>query len=87
MANPTMVMMDEPSLGLAPLVVKDIFSIIRRINSEGVTVLLIEQNANVALHTADYGYVLQTGTITLEGTGAELLANEEVKVAYLGKTR
>ncbi len=87
MANPTMVMMDEPSLGLAPLVVKDIFSIIRRINSEGVTVLLIEQNANVALHTADYGYVLQTGTITLEGTGEELLANEEVKVAYLGKTR
>ena len=87
MANPTMVMMDEPSLGLAPLVVKDIFSIIRRINSEGVTVLLIEQNANVALHTADYGYVLQTGTITLEGTGQELLANEEVKVAYLGKTR
>ena len=87
MANPTMVMMDEPSLGLAPLVVKDIFSIIRRINDEGVTVLLIEQNANVALHTADYGYVLQTGTITLEGTGAELLANEEVKVAYLGKTR
>ncbi len=87
MANPTMVMMDEPSLGLAPLVVKDIFSIIRRINDEGVTVLLIEQNANVALHTADYGYVLQTGTITLEGTGEELLANEEVKVAYLGKTR
>src|SRR5690554_622079 len=59
MANPRMVMMDEPSLGLAPLVVKDIFSIIRRINDEGVTVLLIEQNANVALHTADYGYVLQ----------------------------
>lgn len=87
MANPTMVMMDEPSLGLAPLVVKDIFSIIRRINDEGVTVLLIEQNANVALHTADYGYVLQTGSITLEGTGQELLANEEVKVAYLGKTR
>jgi len=87
MANPTMVMMDEPSLGLAPLVVKDIFSIIRRINDEGVTVLLIEQNANVALHTADYGYVLQTGTITLEGTGEELLQNEEVKVAYLGKTR
>jgi len=87
MANPTMVMMDEPSLGLAPLVVKDIFSIIRRINDEGVTVLLIEQNANVALHTADYGYVLQTGSITLEGTGQELLQNEEVKVAYLGKTR
>lgn len=87
MANPTMVMMDEPSLGLAPLVVKDIFSIIRRINGEGVTVLLIEQNANVALHTADYGYVLQTGSITLKGTGKELLENEEVKVAYLGKTR
>jgi branched-chain amino acid transport system ATP-binding protein len=87
MANPRMVMMDEPSLGLAPLVVKDIFSIIRRINDEGVTVLLIEQNANVALHTADYGYVLQTGSITLEGTGQSLLQNEEVKVAYLGKTR
>ncbi len=87
MANPRMVMMDEPSLGLAPLVVKDIFSIIRRINDEGVTVLLIEQNANVALHTADYGYVLQTGSITLEGSGQSLLQNEEVKVAYLGKTR
>jgi branched-chain amino acid transport system ATP-binding protein len=87
MANPRMVMMDEPSLGLAPLVVKDIFSIIRRINDEGVTVLLIEQNANVALHTADYGYVLQTGSITLEGTGQSLLQNEEVKIAYLGKTR
>ena len=67
MANPTMVMMDEPSLGLAPLVVKDIFSIIRRINSEGVTVLLIEQNANVALHTADYGYVLQTDPLRWRG--------------------
>ncbi|MFA5446879.1 MAG: ABC transporter ATP-binding protein [Sphaerochaeta sp.] len=87
MASPKMVMMDEPSLGLAPLVVKDIFSIIRRINDEGVTVLLIEQNANVALHTADYGYVLQTGSITLEGTGQSLLQNEEVKIAYLGKTR
>jgi len=87
MANPRLIMMDEPSLGLAPLVVKEIFSIIKRINEAGVTVLLIEQNANIALKTATRGYVLQTGTIILEGTGRELLENEQIKAAYLGKTR
>lgn len=87
MARPKVVMMDEPSLGLAPLVVRDIFEIIKTINKEGITVLLIEQNANMALKIADKGYVIETGNITLEGTGAELLANEEVKEAYLGKTK
>ena len=78
-------MMDEPSLGLAPLVVKGIFEIIQEINRQGVTVLLIEQNANMALKTADIGYVLETGEITLSGSGRELLANEAVKKAYLGE--
>lgn len=87
MSQPKLIMMDEPSLGLAPLIVKDIFSIIREISKQGVTVLLIEQNANMALHTADIGYVMETGTITLTGTGKELLANESVKAAYLGKTK
>ncbi|MFA6844666.1 MAG: ABC transporter ATP-binding protein [Sphaerochaetaceae bacterium] len=87
MANPKVIMMDEPSLGLAPLVVKEIFSIIRKVNEEGVTVLLIEQNANVALKNADRGYVLETGSISMEGTGRELLSNEAIKVAYLGKSR
>ena len=85
MSRPQLMMLDEPSLGLAPLVVQDIFSIIREINRQGVTVLLIEQNANMALKIANYGYVLETGTITLTGTGAELLANEKVREAYLGK--
>ena len=76
--------MDEPSLGLAPLVVKGIFDIIREINRQGVTVLLIEQNANMALRIADVAYVLETGKLTLSGTGRELLANEQVKKAYLG---
>ena len=84
MSRPKVLMMDEPSLGLAPLVVKGIFDIIREINKQGVTVLLIEQNANMALKTADYAYVLETGRIGLSGTGAELLRNEEVKKAYLG---
>ncbi|MHC1692514.1 MAG: ABC transporter ATP-binding protein [Sphaerochaetaceae bacterium] len=87
MANPKLIMMDEPSLGLAPLVVKEIFSIIKKINEDGVTVLLIEQNANVALKTADKGYVLETGSISMSGTGRQLLENEDIKVAYLGKTR
>jgi branched-chain amino acid transport system ATP-binding protein len=87
MANPKLIMMDEPSLGLAPLVVKEIFSIIKKINEDGVTVLLIEQNANVALKTANHGYVLETGTISMTGTGRELLENEAIRVAYLGKTR
>ena len=84
MSRPKIMMMDEPSLGLAPIVVQGIFDIIKEINRQGVTVLLIEQNANMALKTADYAYVLETGTITLSGTGAELLANEDVKKAYLG---
>ena len=84
MSRPKVLMLDEPSLGLAPLVVKGIFDIIREINKQGVTVLLIEQNANMALKTADYAYVLETGRIGLSGTGAELLTNEDVKKAYLG---
>ena len=87
MSHPKILMMDEPSLGLAPLIVKDIFSIIREINKQGVTVLLIEQNANMALKVADYGYVMETGRISLTGTGAELLANEQVKELYLGKSK
>lgn len=85
MSRPKLIMMDEPSLGLAPLVVKDIFNIIKTINGQGITVLLIEQNANMALQIADKGYVLQTGDIILEGSGKELLENEQVKEAYLGK--
>ena len=84
MSRPKMIMMDEPSLGLAPIIVKGIFDIIREINRQGVTVLLIEQNANMALKTADYAYVLETGKITMSGPGAELLVNEDVKKAYLG---
>lgn len=87
MAKPKVMMMDEPSLGLAPLVIKDIFSIIKRVNEEeGVTILLIEQNANAALKIADYGYVMETGSIGLEGKGSILQANEQVKELYLGKT-
>ncbi len=85
MSRPKLMMMDEPSLGLAPLVVKGIFDIIKEVNKQGVTILLIEQNANMALHTADVGYVLETGRITLSGPGKELLKNEDVKKAYLGK--
>ena len=84
MAKPKLMMMDEPSLGLAPLVVKDIFSIIRDLKSEGITILLIEQNANAALRCADVGFVLETGSITMTGSGQELLTNEAVKAAYLG---
>ena len=80
-------MLDEPSLGLAPIVVREIFDIIRTVNQQGITVLLNEQNANMALKVADYAYVLETGTLTLSGTGAELLTNEQVKAAYLGKKR
>jgi branched-chain amino acid transport system ATP-binding protein len=87
MSRPKLIMMDEPSLGLAPIIVQDIFDIIRAINKEGITVLLIEQNANMALQAADLGYVLETGTITMEGTGKELLANESIKEAYLGKSK
>ena len=87
MSKPKIIMMDEPSLGLAPIIVQGIFDIIREINRQGTTVLLIEQNANMALKTADYGYVMETGKISLTGTGAELLANEQVKELYLGKSR
>ena len=84
MSRPKIIMMDEPSLGLAPIVVKGIFDIIKEINRQGVTVLLIEQNANMALRIADVAYVLETGKITLSGSGRELLNNEQVKKAYLG---
>ena len=84
MSRPKVIMMDEPSLGLAPIIVRGIFDIIKEINKQGVTVLLIEQNANMALKTADLGYVMETGRITLTGTGADLLSNEAVKAAYLG---
>ena len=87
MAQPKLVMMDEPSLGLAPIIVKGIFDIIREINRQGITVLLIEQNANMALKIADHAYVMQTGTILMHGEGRELLENEEVKEAYLGKSK
>ena len=86
MTRPKLIMMDEPSLGLAPLVVKDIFSIIKTLKETGITVLLIEQNANAALNAADIGYVMETGNITLTGTGSELLASEDVQAAYLGKS-
>ena len=86
MTRPKLIMMDEPSLGLAPLVVKDIFKIIQTLKSTGMTVLLIEQNANAALHACDYAYVMETGRITMSGTGEELLASEAIQEAYLGKT-
>lgn len=85
MSKPSLIMMDEPSLGLSPIFVKNIFDIIKEINKSGVTILLIEQNANMALKIADKGYVLETGMITMQGSGKELLVNEDVKKAYLGK--
>lgn len=87
MTKPKVLMMDEPSLGLAPLIVKDIFSIIKEIHRNGVTILLIEQNAKAALEVADYGYVLETGSITLEGKGSDLLNDDKVKQAYLGEAK
>ena len=84
MSRPKLIMMDEPSLGLAPIVVRGIFDIIREINKRGTTILLIEQNANMALQTADTGYVMETGRMTVTGTGEELLKNEAVQAAYLG---
>ncbi|WP_130861920.1 ABC transporter ATP-binding protein [Bacilliculturomica massiliensis] len=85
MARPKLLMLDEPSLGLAPLVIKDIFSIIKEINNAGVNILLIEQNAKAALEIADYAYVMETGLITLSGPGKEILANDQVRKAYLGE--
>ena len=87
MAKPQLIMMDEPSLGLAPLVVRGIFDIIREINRQGITVLLIEQNANMALKIADMAYVMQTGSILMQGSGSELLENDEVRAAYLGTAK
>lgn len=87
MVNPKVLMLDEPSLGLAPLLVKDIFEIIQEINNQGNTILLVEQNAKKALEIADYGYVLETGTLFLEGEGKELLNDERVKTAYLGEEK
>ncbi len=87
MSRPDIIMMDEPSLGLAPIVVKGVFDIIREINRQGKTILLVEQNANMALHAAHHGYVMEVGTITMSGTGKELSEDESVKAAYLGKTR
>jgi len=86
MSRPKLLMMDEPSLGLAPLIVKEIFNIIEEIHRQGVTILLIEQNANVSLKIAHKAYVMETGLITIEGTGKELLTNEDVKRAYLGES-
>ena len=86
MAGPKLLMMDEPSLGLAPLVVRDIFAIIRQLSLEGITILLIEQNANAALRAADRGYVMETGRIILSGTGEDLLSNQAVRDAYLGQS-
>ena len=87
MSKPKLLMLDEPSLGLAPLVVREIFDIIRTVNQQGITVLLNEQNANMALKVADYAYVLETGNLTMSGTGAQLLSDPQVKAAYLGKQR
>ena len=87
MMRPKLMMMDEPSLGLAPLVIRDIFKIIQTLHEEGITILLVEQNANAALRIADSAYVLETGRITMQGTGKELLDDPQVKEAYLGKSR
>ena len=87
MARPRLMMMDEPSLGLAPLVVRDIFHIIRQLSREGITILLIEQNANAALKCATYGYVLETGNITMQGKGLSLLEDPRVRDAYLGEAK
>ncbi|MDF2613876.1 MAG: Branched-chain amino acid transport ATP-binding protein LivF [Clostridia bacterium] len=87
MSKPKLIMMDEPSLGLAPLVVKGIFDIIKEIHKQGMTILLIEQNANLALKAADIGYVLETGSIVMQGEGKELLKDQSIREAYLGKSK
>jgi len=86
MSRPKLLLLDEPSLGLAPLLIREVFRVIRKIHEEGTTILLIEQNAMAALNVADYGYVLETGEIVLEGTGKDLLSDERVKKAYLGES-
>ncbi len=85
MSRPKLLLLDEPSMGLAPLIVHEIFKVIRRLNDQGTTILLVEQNARAALKIARYGYVLETGTVALEGPAQELLADEKVRHAYLGK--
>jgi branched-chain amino acid transport system ATP-binding protein len=87
MSKPRLLLLDEPSLGLAPLIVKDIFRVIVAVKQRGMTILLVEQMANQALGVADRAYVLETGRITMEGTGRELLANPKIREAYLGKSR
>ncbi len=87
MARPKLLMMDEPSLGLAPLVIKEIFAIIHRLQEEGITILLIEQNANAALRASQYAYVLETGRIVMEGPGIELLHDPQIRDAYLGQSK
>ncbi|MDP4125852.1 MAG: ATP-binding cassette domain-containing protein, partial [Bacillota bacterium] len=84
MTDPKLLLLDEPSMGLAPLIVQDIMRIIQRLNSEGTTILLVEQNAKVALKLADYGYVLETGRLVMEGSGSELRRDERITKAYLG---
>ena len=84
MSNPTLMLLDEPSLGLAPLMVEEIFRIIKEINQEGVTILLVEQNASMALQTAQYGYVMETGNIALHDRAANLIQNDYVRRVYLG---
>ena len=86
MSRPKLLLLDEPSLGLAPLLIREVFRVITKIHQEGTTILLIEQNAMAALNVADYGYVLETGEIVLEGTGKGLLCDERVKKAYLGES-
>jgi branched-chain amino acid transport system ATP-binding protein len=84
MSNPKVLMLDEPSLGLAPLLVTELFDTVRRLKTSGMTILLVEQNVKEALEIADYGYVLQAGRLVLEGTKEELLSSDMVKKAYLG---
>ncbi len=86
MSRPKLLLLDEPSLGLAPLLIREVFRVISKIHQEGTTILLIEQNAMAALNVADYGYVVETGEIVLEGTGKDLLSDERVKKAYLGES-
>jgi branched-chain amino acid transport system ATP-binding protein len=85
MIKPRLLLLDEPSLGLAPLVIREIFKVVKTLNQDGVTVLLVEQNANLALNTAHRGYVIENGQVCLQGASQDLLSQQEVKQAYLGK--